>query len=69
MALEKLLCAPVHLTVWAVIFATDTVKITVHTVKCTGAHRDYSNAVSCVKKKIGFKFGKCNWKGNNFGNC
>ena len=42
MALEKLWWAPVDFTVWTVIFATDTVIITVHTVKCTGAHRNFA---------------------------
>ena len=44
MALDKLRCAPVHFTVWKVIFDTESLKITVHTVKCTGAHRNFSSA-------------------------
>ena len=32
--------------VWTEIFATDTVKITVHTVKCTGAQSKFSSATS-----------------------
>ena len=43
--LEKLRCVPVHFTVWTVIFAAATVKITVHTVKCTETHRNISSAI------------------------
>ena len=57
------------ITVWTVIFATDTVKITVHTVKCTGAHRhfssvtsNYSNAVFYAKPENYF------WKNFKFYN-
>ena len=44
MALEKLRCVPVHLTVWTVVFAADRVKITVDTVKCTGTYRNFFSA-------------------------
>ena len=43
-ALEKLRCVSVHFTVCTVIFFAEIVKITVHTVKCFGTHRNFSNA-------------------------
>ena len=46
MTLEKLRCAPLHFTVWTVIFTLSVAKITVHTVKCTGAHRNFLSATS-----------------------
>ena len=40
-ALEKLRHAPVHFTVWTVTFTVLVAKITVRTVKSTGAHRNF----------------------------
>ena len=37
--------APVHFMVWTVIFAIDIIKITVHTVKFTEAHCNFSSAI------------------------
>ena len=43
---EKLRCAPVHFTVWTIIFTVSVAKITIHTIKCTGAHRNFSSSTS-----------------------
>ena len=44
-ALKKLRYVPVHFTVSTVIFTLSAAKTTVHTVKCTGTHLNFSRAI------------------------